>query len=175
MDLNPNGIPEELKKSPNWVNWTIEVRDGKRVKIPLNPKTGGQAQSNNPSTWGSYDEAVRRWKECENGGIEGIGFVLSNGYSGVDLDHCRNAETGEVKPWAKQIIANLRSYTEVTPSREGIRVWTRGKLPPGRRKKGDIEMYDGGRFFTLTGQHLDGTPFEIHPREKELNEFIPHI
>lgn len=118
MDLNLSGIPEELKKYLNWVNWRVEERNGKPTKVPINSKTGGNAQSNNPSTWAAYDKAIQCWKECENGGIEGIGFVLSDGYSGVDLDHCRDINTGEVQGWAKGIITELRSYTEITPSGE---------------------------------------------------------
>jgi hypothetical protein len=35
--LNPDLIPLQLKEIPNWVNWTIEERDGKPTKVPLNP------------------------------------------------------------------------------------------------------------------------------------------
>jgi putative DNA primase/helicase len=166
--LNPNGIPEELKRLPQWVNWTLEERDGKPTKIPLNPMTGGKAMSNNPSTWGSYDKAVARYRECENDCIAGIGFVPTNGYVGVDLDHCRNPETGLIESWAQEIVAQLKSYTEVTPSGTGVRVWVKGTLPDHGRKKGNIEMYATGRFFTVTGQHLKGTPLDIYHREEEL-------
>lgn len=170
MELNLEGIPEELKKYPCWVNWAIEEGDGKPTKIPLNPKTGGQAQSNNPSTWGTYDEAVYRWKNCENGGIEGIGFEFSNGYSGIDLDKCRNPETGEIEPWAREIIDQMKSYTEVTPSGTGLHVLLKGTLPQGGRRKSNLEMYDKGRYFTVTGQHLEGTPLTIESRESALRE-----
>jgi hypothetical protein len=179
MDLNLNGIPEELKRHPSWVNWTFEERKGKLTKPPIDPKTNEYADTTDPSTWATYDQALKRYKECENEKIRGIGFVLSNGYSGADLDHCRNIETGEFQSWAREIITQLRSYTEITPSNEGIRVWTKGKLPKGKRvkgglpspdggKNGKIEIYDSGRFYTVTGRHLDGTPSEIHQREEEL-------
>lgn len=179
MDPNLNGIPEELKRHPSWVNWTFEERKGKLTKPPIDPKNNEYADTTDPSTWATYDQALKRYKECENEKIRGIGFVLSNGYSGADLDHCRNIETGEVQSWAKEIITQLRSYTEITPSNEGIRIWTKGKLPKGKRvkgglpspdggKNGKIEIYDSGRFYTVTGRHLDGTPSEIHQREEEL-------
>jgi putative DNA primase/helicase len=168
MDLNLSGIPRELKRLPNWVNWTIENRDGKDTKIPINPKTGGQAQSNNSSTWATYDQALKCYKKCENERIQGIGFVPTNGYVGVDLDHCRDPEAGHIESWAQEIISQLNSYTEITPSGAGVRVWIKGTLPSQGRKKGNIEMYTTGRFFTVTGQHLEGTPIEIHHRENEL-------
>ena len=46
-------IPEELKRLRNWVCWKAEP-DSKAhsgiSKKPINPFTGGQAQSNNPDT-----------------------------------------------------------------------------------------------------------------------------
>lgn len=174
-DINFEYIPKELKAFPNWVCWTIEERDGKLTKIPINPKTGGKAQPNNPSTWTSYDEAVAKWRNCENGGIEGIGFVLTNDYAGVDLDHCRDLQTGKVETWAQKIVTQLNSYTEVTPSGTGLRVWIKGKLPSGRRKRANIEMYDGGRFFTVTGQHVQGTPWIIHDGQDEIKKIHNEI
>jgi hypothetical protein len=179
MELDLSGIPEELKKYPNWVNWRIEERHGKPTKIPINPKTQGNAMSDNPSTWGAYELAVKLYLECENEHIRGIGFMLSNGYSGSDLDHCYNPDTGEVLPWAKEIIEELSSYAEITPSNEGLRVLVKGKLPEGRRvlkglpsidgtNRGEIALYDSVRFFTVTGNHFPGTPLTIEPRESEL-------
>lgn len=170
MEINFNNIPDELKHHPHWVNWTIENRNGKLTKIPINPKTGGRAQSNNPSTWGTYDQASYRWKESENGGIEGIGLMFHDGYSGVDFDKCRNPQTAHIEPWAKEIIDRLSSYTEVTPSGAGLHTLTKGALPPGGRRKGNLEMYDKGRFFTITGWHLEGTPTTIEQREQVLKE-----
>jgi hypothetical protein len=169
-NINCDGIPKELKQHPNWVNWTIEIREGKPTKPPINPKTGDYAQSDNPLTWGTYEQALNRWKECENDAIEGIGFMFSDGRIGIDLDKCRNAETGEVEGWAKEIIERINSYSEISPSGTGIHTIVNGVLPSGQRKKGKIEMYDKGRYFTVTGWHLEGTPLEIQQRDKELKE-----
>ena len=55
-------IPQEIKALPNWICWDA-VPDPKSHsgirKIPINPRTGGKAMSNNPSTWTDYDTAVR--------------------------------------------------------------------------------------------------------------------
>jgi hypothetical protein len=169
-NINCDGIPKELKQYPNWVNWKIETRDGKPTKPPINPKTGDYAQSDNPLTWATYEQALNRWKECENGAIEGIGFMFSDGHIGIDLDKCRNPETGEVEGWAKEIIKTINSYSEISPSGTGVHTITSGTLPPGQRKKGKVEMYDKGRYFTVTGWHLEGTPLEIQQRDKELKE-----
>jgi putative DNA primase/helicase len=168
MQVDLTRIPEELKKYPNWVNWIFEEREGKLTKPPINSKTDEYADSTDPSTWSTFLLAVKHYRECENDRIQGIGFVPTNGYVGVDLDHCRNPETGLIESWAQEIISELKSYTEVTPSGAGVRVWVKGSLPEYGRKKGNIEMYAEGRFFTVTGQHLKRTPLDIYHREEEL-------
>jgi putative DNA primase/helicase len=44
----------------------------------------------------------------------------------------------------------------------------RGKLPPGGNRKGKIELYSHGRYFTVTGAHLEDTPTTIEARQEEL-------
>ena len=67
-------IPQELKALPNWVCWKA-VPDKKAhsgfTKVPINPRTGGQAMSNNPSTWTDFDTAVR-----ESERFSGVGFMF---------------------------------------------------------------------------------------------------
>lgn len=162
--------PQELRERPQWVVWRLEERDGKPTKVPHNARTGKMAMSTNRATWSTYEEALAFYQE--HSWVSGIGFVLSEDdpYSGVDLDHCVNAWTGDVEDWAQAIVDQLRSYTEITPSGEGLRIFVRGLLPPdGGRKKGNLEMYCQARFLTVTGQHLGWTPPTIEPREKELH------
>ena len=64
--------------------------------------------------------------------------------------------------------SELASYTETSPSGTGVHVLVHGELPPGRRRKGSIEMYADGRYFAMTGDHLDGTPTTIEMRSAEL-------
>lgn len=92
-----------------------------------------------------------------------------NGLIGIDLDHCRDPDTGVIQPWALTIVKDLNTYAEVSPSGEGLRLWARGHLPPGRRKKDDVEMYSGGRYLTVTGCRLQHTPYTIEPRQAAID------
>jgi putative DNA primase/helicase len=173
--VNLAAIPKELQEIANWVTWRYEVQGGKRTKIPVNPKTGGNAMCNEPATWATFSEAVKYWKAHKEE-VSGIGFALKNSpYAGLDLDDCRDPQTGEIEPWAAEIVAEMKSYTEVTPSGKGVRILVRGDLPPGGRRKGKIEMYDTGRILSVTGQHLKGTPTSIKTREKELKKLHARI
>ena len=101
--------------------WRSEERDGKLTKVPYSPLTGGKASSTNPDTWAGYSDAVTAYKEC---GYCGIGFVFTreDDFVGVDLDHCLDSETGEIEIWARQIIDELDSYAEISPSGSGVHV-----------------------------------------------------
>jgi putative DNA primase/helicase len=164
ISLDLDRIPPELKTLPQWVCFRHD-------KVPMNPKTGNNAKADDPDTWGEFEQAVRHWEAHRGIGIAGVGFEFSLGdpYTGVDLDKCRDLETGMIEPWAQEIVDRLQSYTEFSPSGGGLHILVRGKLPPGGNRKGKIEMYDSARYFTMTGQHLEGTPSSIEPRQAELD------
>ena len=104
--------------------------------------------------------------------------MLGDGLTGVDLDHVRDPHTGAIIPWAKRVISALNSYTELSPSGTGYHIFFLGAKPRGRcnlRFTDDgtaFEIYDRGRFFTVTGQHVEGTPREL--REIPLVE-LEHV
>ncbi|HZF59457.1 MAG TPA: DUF3987 domain-containing protein [Rubrobacter sp.] len=157
-----------------WLVWRSEERDGKPTKIPYSPLTGQRASSTTPETWTDYGEAVRA---CKEHGYGGIGFVFTpeDDLCGVDLDGCLDPETGEIEGWAQEIIDELDSYTEISPSGTGVHVLVRGTLPAGRNRKGRFEAYDRGRYFTVTGRHLAGTPMSIEARQEQLESVTRRV
>jgi putative DNA primase/helicase len=169
--LNKNAIPEELITLPQWVAWKDKKRpNGKIGKIPIDPITGSFAKTSDPNTWGSFEDAVEYF---ENNRMKGVGFVFSESdpFVGIDLDDCISADTDEIEPHAKEIIDQLNSYTEISPSGKGVHVIAKGKLPEGWRKNGNVEIYDNGRYFTITGNLLDRSSKIIAVRSEEIKEF----
>src|SRR5215471_9574819 len=58
----------------------------------------GGARSNDPSTWGSYADAVAA---VAAGNADGIGYMLKDSNIGaIDLDHCVDQESTKLEPWA---------------------------------------------------------------------------
>jgi hypothetical protein len=157
---------ETLQAIPQWVAWKIEERRGKLTKIPKNPRTGGNASSTNPATWGSYQQAVQAVKRY---GLDGVGFVFTAGdvFAGIDLDDCIN--DGHLEEWAARIVARIDSYTEISPSGRGLKIFIRAELPSSG-KKGQIEMYDRDRYFTVTGRQWPGAPDTIEERTEPAAE-----
>jgi len=90
----------------------------------------GFASSTESETWASF-EAALEYTETEH--ADGVGFVFTDDdpIVGVDLDDCRDPETGDVDDAALDIIKRLDSYTEVSPSGTGYHVLIRGELPEG--------------------------------------------
>lgn len=164
--VKPENIPEALKDRAAWVCWTYQNRDGKRTKVPKNPRSGGNAKSNDPTTWATFAEALDVLPR-----FAGLGVMFADGLCGVDLDGCRDPDTGELEPWAAEVVADLDSYAEASPSGTGVHVLLFSpELPGPRRRKGRLEMYGPGspRYFTVTGDHLPGTPPTVNPRTEAL-------
>ena len=159
--------PASMKTMPQWVCWRAEERSGKGTKVPYSPFSGARARSDDPSTWGTLLEAR---DAAEKKGYHGIGFVFtaSDPFCGVDLDCCVDPETGEVEPWAKEIVEDLDSYTEISPSGTGLHVIVQAKLPEGGNRKDHVEMYDRSRFFTVTNRRLPGTSHLVEERQEQL-------
>ena len=146
-------IPGELKKLPNWICWRAEPDPGAHSGIskkPVNAVTGELARSNDPGTWCDFDTAVRA-----SANYAGIGFMFGNSpYFGVDVDDVgediesfRQGGGGIVS----EFINILQSYTELSQSGKGIHIICRGHLPKNGRRRGNVEMYEDGRFFCMTG------------------------
>jgi len=151
-------IPRELRERRQWVQWASIERGGKATKVPKHP-SGSMASSTDPTTWSGFSEV---------GGQIGFVFSTEDPYIGIDLDGCRNMETGKLDDWAKEIVLRCGTYGEVSPSGSGVKlfgvtdaIWNhknKVELPGdgyGPKKPG-IEIYDCGRYFAVTGQRLQG-------------------
>lgn len=174
LPVREEGIPEELKNHPQWLTWRLEERNGEPTKVPYTPGTEQRASSTDPLTWSTFSETLAAPQPIRYDGI-GFVFTTSDSFCGIDLDGCRDPEMGQIEEWATKVIETLDSYSEVSPSGEGVHIIVKGKLPSGRRKREHFECYDTGRFFTITGEHLDGTPYEIEERDEELGRLHRHV
>jgi len=145
-------IPEELKKVKQWVCWAGD-------KLPKNPYTGQNAQSNNKSTWSDFETAC---KAVQKYGFNGIGFMFAPPYFGVDLDKCIGNQD-----FIDEFVEGLQSYTEYSTSGNGIHIICKGKLPDGARRRGNVEMYSERRYFIMTGK-----PYCLYNEIKDCTESI---
>jgi putative DNA primase/helicase len=158
LAVDPDGIPAGLIDRDQWVCWRYAWRNGKWTKPPVNPHTGGAASSTDPATWGAFAEAYDHYvrKKCD-----GVGFVFSpdDDLTGIDMDACYDPESGTLAAWAQPWVDAIDTFWEFSPSGRGVHGMARGTLPEQGRKTEPphvIEMYCGGRYFTITGHALNG-------------------
>ncbi len=168
MDIRYEHIPEELIRLHRWVVWKYQGRGAKLTKPPYGPipKKTRYALVNIPSTWGSFDDAKA---SLQAGGFDGIGFVLGDGIFGIDFDHATDEMVKEA--------LSLGSYTEWSPSGLGVHVIGRSGLNLKGRKKGSIEFYMQGRYFTVTGMIVDRSQPDVRdvPDNRMLDFFRRHF
>lgn len=153
-------VPAELRREPRWVCWRREERGGKTTKLPVDAHTGRMAKSTDPATWATFEEAVAavgRWR------CDGVGFVFGpdRAFTGLDLDHV--IVDGVLDAEYRWVVEEAGTYTEVSPSGDGLHLIFRGAKPEGaeRSRKGQpgervVEMYDHDRYFTVTGNVFEG-------------------
>ncbi len=164
-----SAIPEELKAMRRWAPWQA-VFNEKRGKYDKLPKSAKQPEygisTASPEKWFTHQEALSAYTKAK-GMLQGIGFVTTGieGIIGLDMDGCREAD-GTLAPWAKELIVFVNSYTEVSPSGRGVRIFAEGEIdgPDWMNHEVGIEVYGGSspRFLTVTGNHLEGTPLTVN-------------
>lgn len=152
-------IPQELRLHDAWAAWRYDYEAQRWSKPPFTPDGRRIEHASDPATWSSFDDAYRAYQDRRGPDMgrpfDGVSFALDPrwGIVGVDLDHI-----SEHRAAADAIVRTLNSYTELSPSGDGYRIFLRGQLPDGRRRRDWVEMYNARRFLTVTGHRLEGAP-----------------
>lgn len=164
-------IPGELKVNARWAPWKaiFDSKRGKYDKVPC--RTDGYGLSTGkPQLWYSYEDAEAAYL-ADTATFAGVGYVLTkpHGMVGIDLDNC--VEDDSISDWAIEIITQLASYTEISPSGNGLRVWLSGTVPRDwTNHQVGVEVYGGNqpRFLTVTGQRLRAFPATLTEGKTEV-------
>ena len=163
-------LPDQLRENGRFCCWRYEERNGCRTKIPYNPVTGQMARSNDRSSFSDFQTAVAAK------GYEGIGIGIFDGICAIDLDHC--VKDGQYTGNAAEIVALMHSYTELSPSGEGVHILFRAdgfRYDSGRyyimNHKEGIEAYVAGatnKYVTVTGRACESYAFGDRTEELKL-------
>lgn len=153
MLKNLENIPIELKELHQWVCFKLVYSEKKKKydKIPKDPNTGYNAKCNDSKTWSDFETAAKAVTKYR---FDGVGIQLTNEIIGIDLDNV--IENENLTAEARNIVDTMQSYTEYSPSGNGLHILCKGKMSEKGKRKGNIEMYSEGRFFTVTGNVFEG-------------------
>lgn len=127
--------------------------------MPIDARTFKPAKATDANTWCAFQTA---YDAHIKGKVDGLGFVLGDGWIGIDLDDCRS-DSGELNSFAKELVGRLDTYTEVSPSGTGVKSIALGELPEGHKTKtrgGEIEIYSRYRYFCITGHAMNDRDIE---------------
>lgn len=173
LPVDPDRIPSELKASAQWVGWRWnQTGKGKWTKPPFSVATGTKCDKTAPASWCDFETALMAHQA---GRFDGIGFCFTpdDPFAGIDLDDCRNPETGELTAAAQHLRLWVGSYAEVSPSRRGIKIFVRAKLMHNKadHQRG-YEIYDRGSYFCVTGNKLPDAPAEARDIQWMLSDLM---
>jgi hypothetical protein len=180
--LPVENIPQCLRDLPQWVCWRYVERDGKKTKVPVCVASGLNASSTDSATWTTFDAAHEAYQRSSH--LVGVGFVFTKDapFAGVDLDRCLDEQGNFL--WGQEIVEQLATYTEVSPSGRGVKLFLRAKKPAfarcrrdgfGPERDGEIEIYDQGRFFVVTGRRLEHLPADVAERQAEFDALCTRL
>lgn len=150
-------IPPKVR-ALSWLCYRFVPRDnGKLGKPPTHPTTGRNVAHDDPKFYLTFDQAMRALQANRPGNLAGIGirFTGEGGLVGIDLDNCLPPD-GSPLPWAQEILSKIDTYTEISPSGKGLRLFGNGAIPEAGGKHGDCEAYQDKRFLTVTGNVFRG-------------------
>jgi hypothetical protein len=182
----------DLAPLPFWVAWREECRPGslEKTKVPYSPRTGKKAEADDPATWADRRTAEREAQRIVRGDdLGGIGIEFGPlpdsplSLGGIDLDTCRDPDTGEIEEWAAEFIRRFQTYAEISPSGSGVKLFFtyrtadlervlplmggaenskmfKWKVPKGEHPPG-IELHLRRRYFTVTEQALEDCSGEL--------------
>jgi hypothetical protein len=170
----------DLLDEPRWLAWREEERNGKSTKVPYAAPGPGGGKANDPTTWGTHEQAGVRARRLDDGRKVGCGIVLGDlgrdlYLAGIDLDSWLD-ESGALAGWAEQVVDVIGSYSETSPSGRGLKaffyieaedvrwfldlisveagMWgTKRGIPglSGADHGPGVELYCSHRYFTVTG------------------------
>jgi hypothetical protein len=154
-----------------WVIWRLVWENGRWTKPPFRCDDPHRyASSSDLNSWSSYETAVAA---AAHG--DGISYVLTreDPFAAIDIDHVRDPVTGTIEDWAQRFLDKAaHTYTEVSPSGTGLRIWGSASGETLHRKF----TFDGNalELFRRTGKVLTVTGLQLGSNETlgDIDELI---
>lgn len=161
-------MPQAMRERPQWVLWRYEQREGRAgtLKVPYyvsgEPRQGELGGPADLAALATFEAVLARFTSSTRYSGIGFAFVAGDGLVGIDLDW-KDSPDGEMAEHHRAILEACNSFTERSPSGKGVHIIVAGQLDSFKHDPVGVEVYCGGRYFTCTGNHVEGTPLEVVP------------
>ncbi|AGN01157.1 hypothetical protein L593_06040 [Salinarchaeum sp. Harcht-Bsk1] len=183
LSVEPDGIPTALREDGAWLVWRYVWQEDREqwAKVPYHADGEHRVDATDPANGVDFPVALATYKR---GTYDGLGVITDpdDPHLVFDLDDVVDPERRHesLPDLVREIVEELDTYTEYSPSQTGYHVWVEGEKP-GEACRSDLpidpvvegetphlELYDGssGRYITVTGQHVCGTPETVEPRHE---------
>lgn len=161
-------FPAELRALPQWMVAGSGDPSSKEYKRPIDPKTGRWGSPTDPSTWGTFEEAM-----ASPYPLKGFVFHASDPYSVIDLDTYK-AKNEQVKNLHAEIARHAETYSELSQSGLGVHIIGRGFVAEGANNEANsLEVYSTGRFMICTGRAIEGQVKPVADIQELLDYLYP--
>ena len=174
---------DDLKKQRRWTLWRLEPsksKPGTMTKTPygIHGFPAAVTEQANLHTYAELEPHIAKFS--------GVGLALGEFdgvyVGGVDIDNCCDAHTGKFSAESREVVIDLDSYAEYSPSGTGCHVWVICEGLPGKglQKPGFpgcrlIEVKGSGYYHTFTGRHLCKTPNALQERHEQITALYNRV
>lgn len=177
-------MPPELAQRGQWLLWRLEVdpdRPGSLAKPLKTPywtmgrrragQLGGDEDRRNLRP---MEAALRAFTADGAGRWNGVGFAFleGDGLIGIDLDW---KDTGEPSNEQQAIMDLASSFCEWSPSGLGVHIIVSGQCDSFKHDDVGVEVYCGGRYFTVTGQRMESAPTDVRPIKPHAMAYMQQV
>ena len=174
--IKTENLPVQLREEGLFCLWKYEQQGGRRTKVPYDPRTGKRARSNDPATFAPLSAAV-----LAQAGFDGLGVGIFGDICALDIDQCIG-EDGRYSGLAMAVVAIVDGYTELSPSKRGIRIFCRApKLQYDKskyyvsRQEIGLEIYAAGvtgKYVTATGDKMPDSIGTLEDRSEAVQKVL---
>lgn len=181
LQRNADNIPNSLKGRKIWLNWKVTKvngASGKFDKVPLYPASrrkrhGQQGGDNDLANLGTWAEAWEAFSA--NPDIAGVGVAMLPQFGLVALDADKCASGGPAGLVITDAVTEFSdtTYSELSPSRKGIRAFWLGTAQDGKNHDEGFELFHAKGFVTVTGDCLTtGEPDQLNESMRDQLELM---
>lgn len=182
-----DNIPGVLKARQIWCCWrAVPDADGKIQKVPWRLDGVGKLAWSNPLNLSAFDEIKAAYQaglelpERSGKHFAGVGIIIpaTGDLKAFDLDEA--LENGEIRPAARAILERIKTYSEISPSGNGLHGIALAELPDDSENLGAVkkeplringqrtEFFSRSHFLTVTGQRLPEYSEHVEARRDEM-------